>query len=884
MSTKLRMPVLIIALLAITATVTFAQSDSTTEPPDDTAAQTLHSTHSPDELLELPVYSIEELLLLETGVVSDGRRPTWFYIDYESQWGERPARQAISTPELYVRGGRLYHHDYRLNGVPLINPISGNMTFRINPRALSEISLFPEKIAAKQTYARSTVIEMATRAGAPKWSGMVETLSDNLTGSDYDRNWYTANIGGPLPGLDKGRLFASVERRWQADREPSAISDDRLPNNWLRGWSYNGRVDYDIDNRLHLALTADGSYDEWQEYRHFFYFIPEHSPYYKDENLSLRSEITFDRSPRTSYTLGATFYRAKQFRGDGVYREDLLAYGHPSHLDGREVTNLFGAFDDPSTPLQMETYWICVDTATIDGALVCIDSVARVFAASGDETAIVNDYLRHETTRLGVDGLMTTHIKAHTITAGFELQRHTIRYYRNYQPSETYLGLGNNGFRYSNRYGYDPLGNKTDDLDWRNDAKHPINMGLYIADRIESDDLIFTPSLRLDYFSYDALQTRDPARPLDPDNNVDPDVPVLKREYLEEIPSFVRLSPRVNIEVPVDERTRLFVGAGVHYQNIPYGNLYIGHDLFERITWHLDFLPVLGTLRPEPEKITDVEVSVWHRLNSRIEMNVSAFLKKGSGLLQQYTQNSERTWYFAFRNIDECTVRGLELDVMIAVHRNLKLDLRYTNMYGEGNGPYRAPQYTTHLEPAAVSAPLDFDQRHDFAGIMRFDFGPGEGLRLGRSYPLQNSSFAAVVRLSSGLRYTPQPLTNVANERPSLLNLVESGSRNSRTMPAFASVDLRAERSFRVGSFTVVPFIWIKNLLDRKNVANVWGSSGQPDATGWLETDEGLTWLVDNATPDATGLTGEEKYRIKEAQPEYYHTPREVYCGLAVRF
>jgi hypothetical protein len=479
---------------------------------------------------------------------------------------------------------------------------------------------------------------------------------------------------------------------------------------------------------------------------------------------------------------------------------------------------------------------------------------------------------------------MTTHLKEHTITAGFEFQRHTLRYYRNYVPLEIYRGLGNDGFRYSNRYGYDPLGNKTDDLDWRNEAMHPVNLGLYITDRIESEDAIFTPSLRLDYFSYDALQTRDPARPLDPDNNVDPDVPVLKREYMEEVPSFVRLSPRLNIEVPVDERTRLYVGAGVHYQNIPYGNLYVGHDLFERITWHLDFVPVLGTPRVRPEKMTSVELGVWRRLNARIEFNAIAFFKRGSDLLQQYTQNSERTWYYAFRHIDESTIRGLELDVMIAAHRNLKFDLRYTHSYADGNGPYNAPQDKTYLEPAAVSAPLDFDQRHKFVGIMQLAFGANEGPRLGRSYPLEHFRVTAVARVSSGLKYTPSPITNVANERPSMDNLAESGPRNSETMSAYASIDLRAERSFQIGSFTIVPSVWVKNLLDRKNVANVWQSSGEPNTTGWLETDEGRQWQVDNAGPDASGLTGAEKYQLKQAQPEYYHTPREVYFGLGVRF
>jgi hypothetical protein len=353
---------------------------------------------------------------------------------------------------------------------------------------------------------------------------------------------------------------------------------------------------------------------------------------------------------------------------------------------------------------------------------------------------------------------------------------------------------------------------------------------------------------------------------------------------MEEMPTFVRLSPRMNIEVPMNERTRLWIGAGVHYQNVPYGNLYLGHDLFERISWHLDILAALGTLRPQPEKMTSVEVAVWHRVSSRVELKAIAFLRDGSGLSQMYTQNSDRTWYYAYRHSDESSLRGLALDVKITGSNNLKFDLRYTHSFADGNGPYSRPQDDPFPEPSAVSAPLDFDQRHKFVGIMHLGYGASEGPRLGRSYPFENLRFTAVARAAGGLRYTPMPITNVANERPSPANVADSGPRNSKTMPVTSSIDLRAERSFRAGSFTIVPFVWVKNLLDRKNVANVWQSSGQPATTGWLNTDEGREWQADNATPDASSLTGAEKYRLKESQPEHYHTPREIYLGLSIRF
>ncbi len=869
------------AALLLIAGATSGQHDTTA----DSLAVQQQPVGRPVELLRMPVYSIEEGLILHNGVAFDVRPCSRYFRVDDSQWGERAEREMISVPELYIRGGRLHDNGYLLNGVPLGNPMSGNMTTRISPHAISGLSFSTGCHSSEFGRANSAIIDATTPRGPSAWTAMMEAVSDNLVGSGYDRNWYTASAAGPVPGLDRARFFGLMERRWQADREPSALSKDPLPGNWLRGWSYNGRADYDFSDRLGLTVTADGSRDEWQEYWHIYHFDTRHTPYYRDDNLALRTSLNYDRSAKTRYALSATYYRSERFRGDGEYREDLLAYSRPGGYDAHDDTELFRHGDDPSTPIVWESRWICTDTATINGVTVGTDSVFQTLPVDGDESAPWPDYLRHQSFWIGLDGRVTTRIGVeHTLTAGFEFRRHTVRFYRNYAPTNSFAGLDGTGFDYINRYGYDPLGNVTDNLNWRNQAKHPVNVGLFVKDRYESEGATFTPSVRLGYFTYDASQIRNPENPLDPDSTGAVLDPVLKREHLEPMPSLVRLSPRLAIEFPADERTRMFARAGVHFQNAPYGNLYVGYDFLEQHVRELEYLAWMGTLRPQLEKATNIELGLVRKLSPKVNLKATLFLKKTSNLQQTYTQNSDLTRYFAFRHIDESTVRGVELAVNIASSRYLRFDLRYTHSYADGSGPYSTPQADTYIEPPAESAPLDFDQRHKFVGLMYLEFGEGEGPRIGRSRPLENLKLTVVARVTSGLRYTPMALTNVATERPSLATTIETGKRNSEIMPTGSSIDLRAERSFRAGSFTIVPFVWVKNLLDRKNVANVWASSGEAETTGWLATESGREWVVDYATPDYTGLTGEEKYRLKESQPEHYHTPREVYFGLGVRF
>jgi hypothetical protein len=75
------------------------------------------------------------------------------------------------------------------------------------------------------------------------------------------------------------------------------------------------------------------------------------------------------------------------------------------------------------------------------------------------------------------------------------------------------------------------------------------------------------------------------------------------------------------------------------------------------------------------------------------------------------------------------------------------------------------------------------------------------------------------------------------------------------------------------------------NLLDRKNVVDVYESSGLADRTSWLETPSGQEFIANNSEPtDVSGLTGEQKYQIAQANPLNYDTPRQIRLGVRYLF
>ena len=99
------------------------------------------------------------------------------------------------------------------------------------------------------------------------------------------------------------------------------------------------------------------------------------------------------------------------------------------------------------------------------------------------------------------------------------------------------------------------------------------------------------------------------------------------------------------------------------------------------------------------------------------------------------------------------------------------------------------------------------------------------------------------------------------------------------------SIDLKAEKTFKYDRFSISPYLWVKNLLDRENVLNVWEGTGQPNTSGFLETSGGETLVQDLEEPtDNSGLSYEEKYNIVQQNPTYYGAPRQILFGLRVSF
>ncbi len=843
-----------------------------------------------DELLAMPVRGFEQVVGIQNSVVRMNSN-----VDSRQRSFRESTAQA---PEINLRGGRPSEVAYYVDGFSQQDPLTGISSANISNNAIKEISVTSGAFSAEYGHVASGIVNVTTNSGGEEYHGSAEVLTDNafkeLGYDSFDQNWYTADFSGPIPGTEKGFFFFSGERRWLSDRSPSAVTKDvyenfgidkvydledpqRMLNNTLAGWSYQGKIDYNFTPNFKFALSGNGSYDSWQEYRHY-YLHPhytnqvQHSPRYIDKNLGLNAKITHTLNPETFYNFSVSYFQTERLRGDGVVMDDYVNYE-------REVTN-------PT--------WDFYNLYREGDSLTARDFDPSIEAGSDEDTFVTfyesywGGYFDRRSSYVGLKGDITKQMMAHhTVKFGFDFQRHTVRFFENLTAT-----LGDAPTRV-NRYGFDAEGSTSDDETFLNDTKHPINLGVYLTDRFDWRGMIINAGLRFDYFDYKALRVKNISQPTDPDNETPEDGvdKVISEDDLEDSEKFTRVSPRLGISFPVSDRTQLHINYGKMFQRPDLRRLYLGYDFLEARVDAGSYYP-FASPNLKPEKTTQYQVGLTHQLGDFTAIDLTAYYKDVTDLTQIFHQTpAYPTAYDFFSNTDYGTIKGVDFSLTMRRTRNIAMRFKYSLSYATGTGSYAQSQYNIAWKNSAGTPkqtnPLDYDQRHSLIGMFDLRTGKGEGPKIGEIYPLENFGFNTIIQLASGTPYTPMQIYDGVSPNASVQQ-IPIGTINSDNLPWQFVVDLKMERSFTIDKYKFVPYVWVKNLLDRENILNIYEGTGKANTSGYLQSAEGQLRSSSTAIDPETGETrGDEfthRYDLAQNNPKNYSNPRMILFGLRVSF
>ncbi len=811
-----------------------------------------------DALKSMPVRGFDQVVAIQNSVVR---------VRSFSNRNTRGDREQVNGSELNLRGGRPSEVAYLVDGFSTNDPLTGVTTTRIGNNAIEEVQIIAGGFPAEYGHVASGIVNTVTRSGGDKLEVNFDVQSDNYSKENsFGQNWYSMDVGGPIPGLEKSHFFAAIETRDHGDRNPSWITKNdlstlggsdfsgwRLPYNTESGYAITGKLDFGITPTMKLQLTGNGSRDEWRSYQHQYFFNQAHIPYFDDKTLGINAKLTHSPSAKTYYHVSVSLNNIERFRGDGVFRKDLNRYANQSTT--QEIFSLF---------------W--------------------------DTNSIWDDYLKRNSSYVGFAGQINSEVNEyHTLRGGFEFQRHTLRYYQHLFPKALALDStgqldsdpNNSNLEDIDRYGYDVFGNESENLG-NDNAKHPVNFAAYLQDRFEWQDLVVNAGLRIDFFDYKTRRLKSLTSPFNPDGKpADATTGILDDSDFEPSEKFTRISPRLGIAFPVTERTQVRVNYGKFYQRPDLQRLYVGTEYYEYKVGSGGYYFPLGNPNLEPEKTTAYEVGMTQVLSDIMHFDASLFYRDIIDQVQVYSQAANPRQYATYRNSDYGTVKGLEVKLVMRRNKGLALDLKYSLSYATGTGSYPASQRNaawTGAEAPVQTAPLDYDQRHSIVGNFDILLNRANGVDISEKSFLNDFNANILWGLQSGLPYAPQQVYNevtLGNVAPT-----PDGPRNSKYGPWLFYVDMKLQRKFVLGQVTITPYLQVRNLFDRENVSSVFESSGKASTTTFLESDEGKNTAeqFDLNGTTSYGRSFAQMYELKENDPSNWNNPRQILFGLSVGF
>lgn len=836
-----------------------------------------------EDIQSLPVRGLTSVFALQAGVV-------------------------LQDNMVYIRGGRADEVGYYLEGADVRNPMTGGTFVTLIPEAVEEVQVQAGGYNAEYGGANAGIVRQQLRTGSRDYRAMLQVETDNFTGENdkslgtYSYGYwdYVLTLSGPVYS-DKVRFFLAGENEFMRDPNPifwegfrfenlvddgerGGIPGDTLevlellpgnvPGRMLSRYNANGTISFDFNP---LLFRVSGGYT-WM--RRKVNNAPIRTmlnqrriPINEQKNAVLNLKTTYIVDPKTFVEVNLNYFDFRDELMDPDFREDYLAYGDSARAAEKGYQYLNSTF--APQPYDFFGFPFMRPGAT----------------EAGDPGPEWDQYSKSKQTYIGGGLDFTTQQGVHELKLGGTLQKYSARSYSIFDLSALLTSLRANPtaedgsdadlrgllFRTNgkvNTFGYDLEGNETE-VEGFKGPRNPLIAAAYIQDRIEFKDLVINAGLRFDYFDTDDFTFADLKNP--GFNLTDFDI---DEETLVEIDAFKFISPRLGMSFPVTDRTVFHLQFGKFVQLPQLNSIYVGTAELARIFSGRNFIPDPVGFGLEPIKTTQYEVGFTQQFTDFASFDITAFYRdiKGQILLDKIetTSGVAAQGYNILANGDFSTTKGLELNITLRRVNRLQAQINYTLSDSKGTGS-TLTSAISGIEQATdrptYISPLRFNQTH--RGTINFDyrFGKNDGGPV-----LERLGANVLLTFNSGHPYT-KVFGSIGQRDISEGNILGDDDPRSRkplepvnasTTPWVFNIDLRVDKVFSLGRIDATLYIYVQNLLDTKNVINVYGRTGNADDDSWLGTPEAMIAAIAQ-DPEGNGQGYINMYRaVNLANREHY--------------
>ncbi|MEN8223931.1 MAG: carboxypeptidase-like regulatory domain-containing protein [Bacteroidota bacterium] len=366
-------------------------------------------------------------------------------------------------------------------------------------------------------------------------------------------------------------------------------------------------------------------------------------------------------------------------------------------------------------------------------------------------------------------------------------------------------------------------------------------------------------------------------------------------ETFEDYSPQLNMMPRISFSFPISDVALFFAHYDVLTQRPTTG---LRSD--PRVYYFFDNIG--GTINNpnlKPTKTIDYELGFQQKLSPTSSMKILAFYREMRDDIQIYRYNGAYPKdYTSFNNIDFGTTKGLTVEYDLRRTGNARVKAYYTLQFANGTGSSTttaAALVASGLPNLRTTFPLAWDRRHNFNLYLDYRYGSGadyNGPKINREKKgkapinvLSNTGLSLTMTGGSGTPYTrSRNITSLLSGGTRLLQGTYYGSR----LPWQFRMDVRVDKDIpltlgsgenqKPGNLNI--YFSINNVLNNKNVINVYPATGNPDDDGYLAAPEWQREINEQLDPQSY----QDLYAIFANRPWNYSSPRTIRFGVIFNF
>ena len=358
------------------------------------------------------------------------------------------------------------------------------------------------------------------------------------------------------------------------------------------------------------------------------------------------------------------------------------------------------------------------------------------------------------------------------------------------------------------------------------------------------------------------------------------------------------IMPRISFSFPISDEALFFAHYDVLTQR-PSSAFYCSP------LYYYNFNDVSGTLANpnlKPAQTIEYELGFTQKVTNTSSITISGYYHELRNMIQMYRFNGAYPKaYNSFSNLDFGTVKGLTASYDMRRTKNARIRASYTLQFADMTGS------STSTASALIAAgvpnlrstfPTNADRRHSFNLTLDYRYSDGKNydgpvIHRKNGKPdvqlLANTGFALQVNGGSGTPFTAsRTVSSPISGGSSLLQGTYNGSR----IPASFRFDLRVDKDFKftIGgkregesrgrdAFVNV-YLQVLNLLNSKNITNVYAATGNPDDDGYLSAPEWQREISSQVDPQSYI----QMYQLYVNAGGNYSMPRHIRLGMSINF